>query len=179
LKYVYQQDIFIAVNFRQFANAAGADEKWLLNSSAIMRRSLQTTPENARWWGLVHVLQDAFGLTLRNAGTAATRALARKSGTGPVIVAEDSASAASLSVDVYRYDTTFLARLSVARVRETPKRRGRRAAASSDPIGKARERGLDLGLLQSSLERSPAERLEILDRNRAFVDELQRRGRRN
>jgi hypothetical protein len=167
------------MNFRQVATAAGADEKWLLNSSAILGRSVHMTAESARWWGLVHVLERTFGITLRNAGSAATRALAGIADARPIIVAEDSASAASISVDVYRYDTTFLARLSVARVRETPKRRGRRAAPSSDPIAKARALGLDIGLMQSSLSRTPAERLAILDRNRAFVDEMQKRGKRS
>lgn len=159
------------VNLIQFACAAGCKPKWLLNSSAILGRSLRPTPENARWWGLVHALESAFGLTLANAGAAATRALAGQYDDANVVVAEDDSGVASISVNLFRYDATFLANLSRARVRETPKRRGRRAKAR-DPIAAAEGYGLDIGLIQSSLARTPAERLAILEKNRAFVYEM-------
>jgi hypothetical protein len=162
------------MTLNQLAVASGADLKWLLNSSALLRRSLRPTPENARWWGLVRVLESTFGLTLANAGAGATRALSSENDGRKIAVAEDPSGSAAMSVDRLRYDSTFLANLSRAVVRETPKRRGRRAERSSDPVSAATEYGLDIGLMQASLARNPGERLAILDNNRAFVYEMRR-----
>ncbi len=117
-------------------------------------------------------LERTFGLTLANASAAATRALAGQIDDANVVVAEDDSGVAKMSVNLFRYDTNFLANLSRARVRETPKRRGRRAGKSRDPIAAAVSYGLDVGLIQSSLARTPAERLALLERNRAFVFEV-------
>ena len=159
----------------QFAIAACADRKWLLNSSAILGRSLRPTPENARWWGLVSVLERTFGLTLAKAAAAATRALSRENDDTSVVVDGDSGGSTTLGVNTLRYDSNFLANLSRARVREVPKRRGRRSFATKDPVATATGYGLDVGLLQTALSRTPAERLAMLERNRAFVDEMQRK----
>jgi hypothetical protein len=166
------------VTLNQLSIAVGCQPKWLLNSSSLLGRSLRPTKENARWWALVRLLESTFGLTLANAAAGATRALAHRNDDGSVTIAEDVSSSAAMSVDLVRYDTTFLANLSRACVRETPKRRGRRGATSRDPIAAARDYGLDLGLMQSSLARTPGERLALVDRNRAFVEEMQR-GRRS
>lgn len=161
------------MNLTQLAVAAAADSKWLLNSSALLGRTLRPTMASARWWGLVRVLETAFGVTLANASGAATRALANENGYRNVLVAEDVSSSASMSVDLFRYHSIFLANYSRALLRETPRRRGRRAARPLDPIGRAKEHGLDIGLMRSSLERTPSERLAMLDTNRAFVYEMQ------
>lgn len=163
------------MNLNQFAIAASAEPKWLLNSSAILGRSLRLTAENARWWGLVRVLEGTFGLTLADAGSAATRALSHGNGETQVVVAGDAGGSAQLKVNTMRYDTTFLAKLSRARVREVPRRRGRRPQVARDAVAAGRAYGLDIGLLQASLSRTPAERLAILEMNRAFVNEMQRR----
>jgi hypothetical protein len=160
------------MNFNQFAIASSSDTKWLLNSSALLGRPLTLTTDNARWWGLVRLLETTFGLTLARAAAAATRALAKENDDVVTEVAEDLSGAATLSVDRFRYDTTFLANLSRARVRETPKRRGRRAVLSGDPIERAKVYGLDIGLMQSALKRTPGERLALLDSNREFAYEM-------
>lgn len=165
------------MNVNQFAIAAGSDRKWLLNSSALLGRPLRLIPENARWWGMVRILEQAFGMTLVNAETAANRAFQNENDTREVVIAEHASSSATMSVDLFRYDTTFLANLSRARVRETPKRRGRRAARSRDPIGRAAAYGLDIGLLKSSLARTPSDRLMLLEANVAFVHAMQRNRR--
>ena len=162
------------MRFGQFAIAASAEPKWLLNSAAILGRSIRLTPENARWWGLVRVLESSFGLGLTRAASAATRALSQSNDGAEIIIAGDIAGSVKLVVELARYDTAFLANLSRARVRETPKRRGRRARAPKDPISAAEAYGIDIGLLQASLKRSPAERLELLERNNTFVSGIQR-----
>ena len=162
------------MNLNQFAVAAAADPKWLLNSSAILGRSLRLTPANARWWGLVRVLESTFGLTLAAAASAATRALSHANDVREVIVASDAGGSTALAVNTFRYDTSFLANLSRARVRETPRRRGRRAQTPRDPVAAAEAYGLDIGLLQASLARTPWERLAMLEANQAFVTEMRR-----
>lgn len=163
------------MNLNQLAIASGANVKWLLNSSALLGRPLRPTIENARWWGLVRILEVTFGLPLANASAAATRALAGETGGGEVVVAENASSSATMSVDLFRYDSTFLGNLSRACVRETPKRRGRRAEKSRDPIGRAVAYGLDVGLMRSALAHTAAQRLATLEANRAFVHEMRRK----
>lgn len=123
------------------------------------------------------MLESTFGLTLVNAGAAATRALGSGNDDSTVVVAGDAGGSATMTVNVLRYDTTWLANLSRARVRETPRRRGRRGGHAQNPIERAIAYGLDIGLIQSALERSPAERLALLDSNRAFVYEMKMRRR--
>ena len=56
---------------------------------------------------------------------------------------------------------------SRARVHETPKRKGRppRLVAGRQALSSARQYGIDLGLIQSALARTPAERLAMLEAN--------------
>jgi hypothetical protein len=44
-------------------------------------------------------------------------------------------------------------------------------------LDSARKYGVDLGLVRSALERTPAERLAILEANSRFVREMQRKGK--
>ena len=62
-----------------------------------------------------------------------------------------------------------------ALVLETPRRRGRTThRATRDAISAASRYGVDIGLVRSALERSPAERLEMLEANVAFVRAMKR-----
>jgi len=162
------------VNLNQLGIAAGAETKWLLNSSALLGRSLTPTRSNARWWGLVKLLEQAFDLPLAVAAKAATRALAERNDGGRAGALEDPSASACMTVDLSRYDSILLARLSRARVRETPKRRGRRAL-NPDPVAAAAAYGIDIGLIRSSLARTPGERLAMLDQNARFLRHIGRR----
>ena len=159
---------------RQTAVAAGADLKWLTNSAALLGRPLRYHAREAMWWGLVRLLVDRLGLTLKAAAGAATDAL-RAPGSRALIdgVADPSGSAA-LVVDLPRYESVFLANLSRALVLETPRRRGRTTRRTRDTVGAASRYGVDINLVRSSLARSPAERLEMLDANVAFVRAMKR-----
>ncbi|HEV7388299.1 MAG TPA: hypothetical protein VGN73_06795 [Gemmatimonadaceae bacterium] len=155
---------------RQTATAAGCDLKWLTNSAALLRRRLRHNAPEARWWGLVRLLVDEIGLSLKAAATAATTVLADGRRGRTLAPGSDPSGAAALVVDLPRYESIFLANLSRALVQETPRRRGRiKAAAGRRAITAAREYGIDVGLLQSALARSPAERLRLLDANVEFV----------
>ena len=166
------------MNAHQLAVAAGADRKWLINSAAILRRRLRYNPTEAKWWGLVRLLTEALSVPLKAAGAAATASLeahpARR-----VTVAADPTQSAGLRIDLDRYESIFLANLSRALVHETPKRRGRpsRPEKGHNAITAARKYGVDLGLVRSALERTPAERLAMLEANARFVREMRAKGK--
>jgi hypothetical protein len=153
---------------RQTAVAAAADLKWLTNAASLLRRRLRYDAENARWWGLVRLLVDELGLTLKAAAVAATAALEAGRMMRPRTRA-DYGGPARIEVDLPRYASIFLANLSRALIHETPRRRGRVREQASDSIAQARLYGIDIGLLQTSLERTPAERLAMLERNVEFL----------
>jgi hypothetical protein len=157
----------------QFAIAASADRKWLLNSSALLGRRVRLSPEDAEWWGLVRLLDATFELPLRVAAGIATEALRQPREVVWIRALSDPSGSASVMVNLQRYRSVALANLSRALLRETPKVRGRRKTAR-DPIAAAAEYGLDISLLKSALEKTPSERLAALDANRAFLVEMQR-----
>jgi hypothetical protein len=152
---------------RQTAVAAASDLKWLTNSASLLGRRLRYTAEAARWWGLVRLLVDDLGLTLKAAAEAATAAL----GTGKPGSAQetDSPRTVRIEFDLPRYESIFLANLSRALNQETPRRRGRVRANTGGPIAAARRYGVDIGLLRTALDRTPGERLALLDRNVEFL----------
>jgi hypothetical protein len=153
----------------QVAVAAAADIKWLLNSSALLRRRVRYTALDSRWWGLVRLLTQSLQLPLNAAARAATASLSDDMA-GLVRFDADPSHSASLQVDLPRYRSVFLGNLSRALVHETPKRRGRPVGRTvGGPIATAGRYGIDLGLLRSALERTPAERLAMLEANAAFV----------
>src|SRR5436305_1407448 len=110
---------------RQTAVAAAADLKWLTNSAALLRRPLRHSAREAKWWGLVRLLVDRLGLTLKAAADAATAALHKRKLLMAIDAVADPSGAATVVVDLARYDSIFLANLSRALVLETPRRRGR------------------------------------------------------
>jgi hypothetical protein len=162
---------------RQLAVAAAADIKWLINSSAILGRRLRYTASDAKWWGLVRLLTDTLQVTLGVAAAAATASL-RPGSAGVITATADRTDSVALVIDLPRYESIFLANLSRALVHETPKRRGRPARDGSNRrvLDAALKHGVDLGLVRSSLSRSPAERLAMLEANRSFVRDMRRRG---
>jgi len=164
---------------RQTAIAAGADLKWLTNSAALLRRPIRYTPHSARWWGLVRILTGKLGLSLKAAADAATARLGHADSRSPVRASTDPSGAASLVVDLPRYDSIFLANLSRALLHETPRRRGRTKdpIAGREAVSAAKRYGIDLGLIQASLDRTPAKRLALLEENAAFVRAARRSSR--
>ena len=156
---------------RQTAVAAGADLKWLTNSAALLRRPLRYTPQTAKWWGLVRLLTEKLGLSLKAAADAATTALSRADSRSPISASVDPSGSASLVVDLPRYESIFLANLSRALLQETPRRRGRSKAPppSREAIGAALRYGTDVSLMKAALDRTPAERLQLLEANVEFV----------
>lgn len=163
---------------RQLAIAAGADTKWVLNSAALLRRRVRHTLADARWWGLLRMLTESLGLPLRAAADAATRSLRSGASANEIAVSADPSGSASILVDLRRYQSVFLGNLSRALVHETPKRRGR-PSRSRGPgaIDSALRHGVDLGLVQAALQRTPAERLKMLEANARFIREMRYRAK--
>ena len=161
----------------QFAVAARADPKWILNSSALLGRSVRLTPADCRWWGLVRLLTESLALPLQAAAEAATRSLSAKNDADSIIVKADPSESASLVIDLSRYGSIFLGNFSRALVLEIPRRRGRpaRVRRGARAIDSARRYGVDLGLVRAALERTPAERLEMLEANAKFVRGMRKR----
>ncbi len=162
---------------RQTAVAAGADLKWMVNSAALLGRRIRYDRQQAKWWGLVWLLTEQLGLSLRAAAAVSTVALRGGSSSTHVTGGADRSGSASLIVDLARYDSIFLANLSRALVHETPRRRGRppRPGIKGDVLANAQHYGVDLGLIQSAMRRTPAERLALLETNAAFVRDMRRR----
>jgi len=161
----------------QFAIAARADVKWLRNSAALLRRRIRASPADSKWWGLVRLLTENLGLPLHAAAGAATNALAQRTDTGSATPVSDPSGSASLLIDLSRYESIFLGNLSRALVQETPRRRGRpaRVPGGAGAIDSAQRYGVDLGLVRAALERTPAERLAMLEANAAFVRGMRKR----
>ena len=164
---------------RQLAIAAGADLKWLLNSAALLGRRIRHTPADARWWGMVRLLSETLGLPLQHAAAAATRSLGEAGTARHFSIDTDASESASVVIDLLRFQSIFLANLSRALVRETPRRRGRPSAPRSkgDAVDAAARYGVDIGLVRSALHRTPARRLEMLEANARFLRDL--KGRRS
>jgi hypothetical protein len=162
---------------RQTAVAAGADLKWMVNSAALLGRPIRYNRQQAKWWGLVWLLTEQIGLSLRAAAAMSTVALLGSSSSTQVTAGTDLSGSASLIVDLARYESIFLANLSRALVHETPRRRGRppRRGTKSDALATAQRYGVDLGLIRSAIRRTPAERLALLEKNAAFVRDMRKR----
>ena len=162
---------------RQFAVASAADIKWIMNSAALLRRRLRYNDGEARWWGVVRLLTETIGLPLRMAAAAATESLRVAQRDTLVTIGADPSHSASIVVDLARYESIFLGNLSRARVHETPRRKGRppRTAAGRQALTSAHQYGIDLGLIQSALARTPAERLAMLEANSLFLREMRKK----
>jgi hypothetical protein len=161
----------------QFAIAAGSEAKWVLNSAALLRRRVRRTPADAKWWGLLRLLTETMGLPLQAAAGAATSALRGDLAAGPIAVIADPSGSASLLVDLRRYESMFLINLSRALVQETPRRRGRTARPNEGQVAvdSALRYGVDISLVRAALTRTPAERLDMLEANAAFIREMRQR----
>ena len=159
------------MTLHQCAIAARADAKWILNSSALLGRRVRRTPADSRWWGLVRLLTESLALPLQAAAEAATRSFGTRDRAATITVRTDPSQSASLQIDLPRYESVFLGNLSRALMLETPKRKGRPAPVhrGARAIDSARHYGVDLGLVQAALERTPAQRLEMLEANAGFI----------
>jgi hypothetical protein len=156
----------------QFAMAVLADEKWIENASRLLGRQFGYTAAEARWLGLVRVMNQEVGVTLSRAAELADEALRRDVNEGPVVVGQTGEGGAGVSVDIARFHSTYAAALSAAIELGGARRRGRRRTnleRKTDALERAEDYGVDIDLLREGLRFSPRERLEQVDANAAFA----------
>ncbi len=159
----------------QFAYALGAPTKWVQNAWAVLQ--LEPVYREAELWrlALTRLLEEILGMPLKKAYAMAGDVELRIShraggGAGQLrLVDEDTLS---VSIDWSRFAGAVLVALSQARTQYQERRRGRPPKERLHGIAAARAHGIDIGLLRSSLRRSPAERLRALDEDLAFVQRL-------
>ena len=158
----------------QFARAIAADEKWVENTARQLGRALRYTPAEARWLGLVRVLARDFGVPVARAGALARSALRHPPGTRSVRLAVTDDGTVALELDLARHHSTCSAAISAALHQMGPRRRGRPPARvrRHDPVAAAAAHGVDVTTLRENRRRSPAELLERLDEDAAFVSAL-------
>ncbi len=171
----------------QFAIAAGAESKWVQNAAALLDLDLSYSREEALWLGLVKRLHEHLGVPLKEASRLARAALEcgdehaafeTESASNRLEVFQSPDTIVSVSVALDRYLSDFSASLVRALIHYEPRRRGRPGeGAGTSAVQRAREYGVDLGLLAASLCLTPAERLRRLDRNVEFVKALRRGSR--
>jgi len=148
-----------------------ADEKWVENASRLLDKQFRYTAAEARWLGLVRVLNQEVGVTLLRAAELADEALRHSPDEGSVIVGRAGGSAA-VSIDLARFHSTYAAALSAALDLGGARRRGRRRATlpqKTRALDRAAQYGVDVDLLREGLRLSPRERLQQLDDNAAFI----------
>ena len=155
----------------QFALAVLADEKWVENATRLLNKRLRYSAEEARWLGLVRVLNREVGLTLVRAAQLADEALRHPMTEVSVVVGRGEDESAGVSIDLARFHSTHAAALSAALDMGGARRRGRRSTmpAKKGALDRAARYGVDTDLLRAGLHLSPRKRLEQLDENAAFI----------
>lgn len=150
----------------QLASAAGADTAWLFNAERLLGRTFTRTVRGARTLALVRVLHHDLGLGLDQAAGLASSL--EELGAGGIRYHAAVGSCAGVVLDMARFESMFHLNLAAAR-RSGARARGRPPRPSVEPIKAAMRHGLDVGLIRSHLERSPAERLTMLEEQARFV----------
>ncbi len=152
----------------RFSLAVGADPRWVQNARAVLGFSARYTVEAARRLSLARTLRETYGIPLGAAYAMSHEALAGRPGKGGWERATPD-GVVTVSVDLERFLSAFNARLSLSRTLYGERQRGRPRGRGGRGIGLAREHGVDVGLLESSLARTPAERIMSLDRDLEFL----------
>jgi len=155
----------------QFSVVVGAPTRWVQNAMAVLGLPARYDAEGARRIALVRVVHEACGIPLARAYVLAGEALALwPARTEWRHVSEDGL--VTLSVDLGRFLSGYAVRLSLARCHYAEKRRGRQPRRRRRGVAGARAYGVDIGLLEENLRRTPAERLQRLDADVAFLQSL-------
>ena len=160
----------------QFAVAVRADEKWIENAARLLGKRFRFSLEESVWLGLVRMLSQEVQLPLSRAADLADEALGLRSDQ-EVVVGHSDQNSSGVFIDMPRFRSSHAAASSVALTLGGPRRRGRRAARSrkrADALAAAQRYGVDIDLLREGLKLSPAERLEQLDANAAFVRSIRK-----
>ena len=106
------------------STTVGCSATWLYNASRILHHDIERTPNNTRWWRLVHLIHSDLGLPLRAASKIADATL---NGLAPTRVRLNATPDGSVAIqlDMDRFLSSSSAALSSARNFSVPAPRGR------------------------------------------------------
>lgn len=107
------------------AIATRSSATWLNNARRILGRRMHRTPNGARWWGMVRMLNHELGLPLKSAARVADLVLHTSAEPHRVRIAATSDGAIALRIDLERFHSTANASLSAAFAFGQPRSRGR------------------------------------------------------
>ena len=158
----------------QFATAVGVSRRWVQNAHARLGLRPSYTAAGARRLAFARAIQDAAGMPLARAWTLAAEAIAAwpgqrvwtLPGNGPVAV----------TVDLERLLSDCSVRLSLANSWYAERRRGRPPRRRVRGVAWAKEYGEDVTLFESTLRRTPAERLRAIEEAVRFIKSARRVG---
>jgi enoyl-CoA hydratase/carnithine racemase len=156
----------------QFSIACGATPKWVQNAARILGRSLHYSADEARHLGLAKQIHEDLQIPLEVADRLATEALEQPGLESRTV---GCAPTARVTVDVHRYLSDHAVRLARAMSHHQPRWRGRQPREGAGAVARARDHGWDIGLLESSLRATPADRIRRLNENMEFVRALRAR----
>lgn len=152
----------------EFATALGASPRWVLNALTRLKVARRYSEPLARRLALARMLAEDLGVALPEAFTLAGRALAETDPFG-TWRQESPNGAIVLLLEMPRFFSSYLPRLSLARSSYGEKRRGRRPTRKKSATQRAQEYGVDTTLFGAQLTRSPQQRVRELDQNIAFL----------
>lgn len=154
---------------RALATAAGAPPKWVLNAQALL--GLPPGGEGrSRELALTRVLEQA-GFRLADAHARA-RLLLEAEARGEPWPEVGRGGLVQVTVDRARFESCYALRCAAAASLEGDERRGRPRLVRESGLERAQRYGTDVSLLEASLRRSVAERLDRLDADVEFLRSL-------
>src|SRR3974390_238289 len=98
----------------QMAIATRSDPVWLNNARRLLARRLHLTPNGARWWGLVRMLNHELGIPLKSAAKVADLVLHPSTAPPRVRLAGTVDGSVALRIDLERFHSTANAALASA-----------------------------------------------------------------
>lgn len=107
------------------AIATRSDRTWLNNARRILAKRMHRTPNGARWWGMVRMLNHELGLPLKSAGRVADLVLNTSAAPHRIRISATTDGAIALRIDLERFHSTANASLSAAFAFGQPRMRGR------------------------------------------------------
>src|SRR5471030_3016300 len=102
------------MTYGQMAIATRSDRTWLHNARRILSKRMHRTPNGARWWGMVRMLNHELGLPLKSAAKVADLVLHTSAAPHRVRLAATADGAIALRIDLERFHSTANASLSAA-----------------------------------------------------------------
>lgn len=165
-----------ALTLGQYAMAVGAPTRWVQNAHAVLELGPNYTPEGARRLAFARLLKEGAGMPLVDGHPLAAPALAQWPRERTWTLAGPD-GAAVVTVDLERFLSDCNVRLSLARSWYAERRRGRPPTRRRRGVEWAKWYGEDVTLFESTLRRTPAERLRVLEDNLAFIKSIRFTGR--